>query len=188
MTEYYHGYTIALAYDQDADDPLDWTTPAERGAWFALDMQRRSLPWELEDDHADYTSWQEVVKTNAEQYGGVYKFVRWYEHGGIAVSLRDDEGGQDWDAGIAGVIFGGTTAAIQASFAGWKAYVEGDVYALTVTAPDGNEADSLVGLYGYAEALDYAHSVIDEDAKLTGVARVRRYGRAHAPRARELHV
>jgi hypothetical protein len=86
------------------------------------------------------------------------------------------------------LIFGNTVAAIQASFAVWKSYVEGEVYALTVTAPDGHKVDSLVGLYGYDEALGCARWVIDADAKLSGTARIRRYGRPHAPRAQELHI
>lgn len=189
MTEHYNGYTISLAYDQDASNPLTWTTPEERRAWFALRHKRYSLPFEIDADTSDYHSWTELADAYSRTHGDMpYKFVRWYEHGGIAVSLCDHEGGQDWDAGIAGVIFGNTIASIKASFAVWQAYVEGDVYTLTITAPDGNEVDSLCGLYGYDEALGCARWAIDADKQLTGAARIRRYGRAHAPRAQELHA
>lgn len=192
MTEHYRGYTITLEYDQDADNPLMWRTPKERRAWYALRHRRYSLPFEIDANPDDYHAWAElaaaVTAPGGELAGKVYQFVRWYEHSGIAVSLRDDEGGQDWDAGIAGVVFGTTRAAILASFTVWKAYTEGEVYALTITAPDGNEVDSLCGLYGYDEALGCARWTIDGDAKLTGAARIQRYGRARAPRARELHV
>jgi len=186
MTDYYRGYTIRLAYDQDASNPLDWTTPEGRGTWFVLQHRRYALPCEIDVDFDQYESWTELAE--GMSHGRRYQFVRWYEHSGVVVSLRDDEGGQDWDAGIAGVIFGSTAAAIQASFAVWKPYVEGEVYALTITAPDTNEVDCLVGLYGYDEAMGCARWVIDTDATLSGTARIRHYGRAHAPRAQELHV
>jgi hypothetical protein len=192
MIEYYNGYTITLEYDWDADNPLTWTTPEERRAWYVLRHRRYSLPFEIDADLHDYRSWTElaaaVTAPGGELSGKVYQFVRWYEHSGIATSLRDDEGGQDWDAGIAGVVFGTTRAAILASFAFWKPYVEDDVYTLMITAPDGDEVDNLGGLYGYDDALDWAHGVIDTDRLLTGTARIRRYGRAHAPRAQELHA
>lgn len=189
MTEQYNGYTVTLAYDQEADDPLTWATPEGRRTWFALRHKRYSLPFEIDADPDDYHSWTELAAAYSRTHGDMpYKFVRWYEHSGIAVSLQADDGGRDWDAGIAGVIFGNTIASIKASFAVWQAYVAADVYTLTITAPDGTEVDSLCGLYGYDEALGCARWVIDVDAKLTGVARIRRYGRVHAPRAQEMHV
>jgi len=193
MTEQYNGYTITLTYDDgDVQNPLWWTTPEERRAWYALRHRRYSLPFEIDADPDDYDSWTElaaaVTAPGAELAGKVYQFVRWYEHSGTAVSLRDDEGGQDWDAGIAGVVFGTTRAAILASFTVWKAYVECEVYRVRITASDGTEIDSLCGLYGYEEALGCARWVIDADAKLTGAARIRRYGRECALRAQEFHV
>jgi hypothetical protein len=193
MTEQYNGYTISLTYDDgDVQNPLWWDAPEERQAWYALKHPRYSLPFEIGADPDDYYSWAElaaaVTAPGGELAGMVYQFVRWYEHSGIAVSLRDDERGRDWDAGIVGVVFGTTRAAILASFNVWKAYVECEVYRVRITASDGTEIDSLCGLYGHDEALGCAHWVIDTDRQLTGVARIRRYGRVHAPRARELHV
>lgn len=193
MTEQYNGYTISLTYDDgDVQNPLWWDTPEERRAWYALRHPRYSLPFEIDADPDDYYSWAElataVTAPGGVLAGKVYQFVRWYEHGGIAVSLRDNEGGQGWDAGIAGVVFGTTRAAILASFTVWKAYVECEVYRVRITASNGNEVDDLVGLYGYDEALGCARWIIDEDLTLSGTARIRRYGRTKAPRAQELHV
>jgi hypothetical protein len=192
MIEYYKGYTIQLEHDQDADNPLTWTVPEERGAWFALRHRWYDLPFEIDADIDDYSSRAElagaVTAPGGELAGKLYQFVRWYEHSGIAVSLTDTDQFGGWDTGCAGVIFGDNRGAILASFGMWKAYVENDVYAVSVTAPDGNEVDSLCGLYGYDEATGCARWVIDADAKLTGLARIRRYGRRHAPRARELHT
>lgn len=192
MTGEYKGYAITLAHDVDADNPLAFTAPEERRTWYALRHRRYALPFEINADTDDYHSWTELARAvtapDGELAGKVYQFVHWYEHSGTAVSLRDDEGGRDWDAGIAGVVFGDSRAAIRASFAAWKAYVEGDVYLVRVTAPDGNGVDSLCGLYGYDEAMGCARWAIDADVQLTGTARIRRYGRGHAPRAQELHA
>lgn len=192
MTEHYKGYTVTLEYDQDADNPLDWTTPEERHAWYALRHRRYNVPFEIGADPDDYQGWAELAKAvtapGGELAGKQYQFVRWYEHSGIAVDLLDTDQFAGWDVGCAGVIFGDALDDIKASFVDWRAYVEGEVYTVRVTAPDGNEVDSLGGLFGYDEALDGARWIIDGDAELTGVARIRVYGRAHAPRARELHA
>lgn len=190
--ERYNGYTIRLEYDRDAENPLVWTAPEERGVWFALRHRRYSLPFEIEADTGDYQSWAELAKAvtapDGELVGKAYQFVQWYEHGAIAVSLRDTDQFGDWDSGCAGVIFGVSKAAIRASFDVWKPYNEGEVYEVCITAPDGHEVDELSGLYGYDEAMSCARWVIEADAKLTGVARIRRHGRVHAPRAQELHA
>lgn len=192
MTEHYKGYTITLEYDPDAENPLTWTTPEERRAWYALSHRRYTLPYEIDADTDDYHGWAElaaaVTSPDGELPGKVYRFVRWYEHSGVAVSLLSTDQFGGWDVGCAGVIFGDTLDDIDASFVSWQAYVEGEVYRVCITAPDGNEVDSLAGLYGYDDALGYCRNIIDEDTQLTGAERIRRYGRAHAPRARELHA
>jgi hypothetical protein len=192
MTEHDNGYTIQLEDDEDADNPLDWTTFEERQVWFALRHKRYTLPFEIDADPDEYQSWQELAEAvtgpDGELAGKAYQIVRWHEHSGIAVSLLDTDRSGDWDTGCAGVIFGTSRAAILASFAVWKAYVEGDVYTVRVTAPDGNVVDQLVGLYGYDEATGCACWIVGADAKLTGVERIWRYGRAHTPRAQELHA
>lgn len=169
----YNGFKISIEQDQYADEsPLDWTTPEERGATFALQISRYDLPFELDskyDDNGDnivdmdlYNSWDEFAKACAPADQQCYKFVRWYEHSGISVSLRDAEDGHDWDAGIAGVIFGTDDDAIKGSFADWKMYIEGDVYSVTVTDPAGEFVDSLGGIYGYEYAEAAGREMIDE--------------------------
>lgn len=192
MTEHYKGYAVTLEYDPGASNPLDWTTPEERHAWYALCHRRHNLPFEIGADTDDYQGWAElaaaVTAPGGELEGKQYRFVRWHEHSGIAVSLLDTDKFAGWDVGCAGVIFGDNLGDIRASFAEWRAYVEGDVYTIRIAAPDGNEVDSLLGLFGYDEALDCARQFIDADAKLVGAARIRRYGRPHAPRAQKLHA
>lgn len=168
----YKGYKITIENDPDyMDTPLDWTTPEERGATFALKHNRYELPFELDpkynddgDDIVDlalYNSWTEFAEACAPEDQKCYKFVRWYEHSGIAVSLRDDESGRDWDAGIAGVIFGRTTEDIENAFSDWKPFVEGDLWSVFVTDQDGEQIDSLSGIAGYDQAELEGQYIVD---------------------------
>ena len=145
----YRGYTLKIDYDEADDNPVNWTSPEDRGATYALKHNRYDLPFELDADLDDFESWTDFAEHNAPEGQPVYKFVRWYEHSGIAVSLRDDESGHDWDAGIAGVIFGESTEAIESTFSEFKHYIEGDIYSVTVEDPDGEFVDSLGCIYGY---------------------------------------
>lgn len=191
VQEEYRGFCICLEQDVYAEDPLAWTTPAERSAWFALSHRRYSLPYEIDTPNDEYESWTALARAvtvpGGELAGKVYQFVHWYEHSGIAVSLRDDETGQGWDAGIAGVVFGDSTDAIAEAFADWQAYTEGEVYHLVIQAPDGIEVENIRGMDGYENAIGYARVIIDNNADLTRTEYIERYGRCHAPQAQEQH-
>jgi hypothetical protein len=157
----YKGYKITIDQDNfDSESPLDWVTPAERGAWYVMSHRQYNVPNELDVDFGDYDSWHELAE--AEAKGRPYKYVRWYEHTGIAVSLRDDASVNDFDAGIVGVIIGETTQAIEASFAEWKCYIEGEIYRYDITDEFGNDVDSLGLIYGYDEALTMAKEAVDD--------------------------
>lgn len=155
----YKGHTIIVDYDEWAENPLDWATPEERGAWFVMSHKQYNLPNELDVDFDDFSSWNELAEKSSKL---PYKFVRWYEHSGIAVSLQDNPDGQDWDAGIVGVIFGETTERIKQVFADWKCYIEGDIYAYS------SEAGACSGYYGqagYDQMIAEAKGEIDELVK-----------------------
>lgn len=188
MTEHYKGYTVTLEYDRDADNPLKWTPPTDRKTWFVLRRRRNNLPCEINVDFDRYQSWTELAGDVSS--GRPYQFVRWHEHGDISVTLQDTEAAASggWDTCCAGVVIGESVEAIKSSFKMWAAYVAGEMYVLTVTAPDGNEVCTLGGMYGYGWTMNWARRVIDEDVSLTGVARTQVYGRAQAPRAQELHA
>ncbi len=98
---------------------------------------------------------------NAPEGQPVYKFVRWYEHSGVVVSLRDDDHVSDWDAGIAGVIYGETTDDIEFAFEEWKDYIEGNIFYIVVKDPDGEVIDSLGYIRGYEQAEREAMALID---------------------------
>lgn len=191
-TREFNGYKITITQDADYfDGPLDWTTPEERGAAYCLKMRRYDLPWELDAEYDEdgndkndldrYSSWTEFAEARAPENMQHYKFVRWYEHSGVAVSLIDTEGPQGWDAGIAGVIFGESEDAIEGTFLDWKCYIEGDIWSVTVEDINGNFVDSLSGIYGYDYAEREGEAIAIYDANTNKRA-------THKPQnARELH-
>lgn len=162
----YKGYTIKIDYDDDLiESPLEWTTPEERGSWFVLYHRHYNLPLEIDVNLNDYTSWTDVANNHPEIKNKPVKFVRWFEHSGVAVSLRDDESGTNWDAGIVGIIVGETTEHIESAFNEWKMYIEGDIYNYTVTDIQGKHVDSLGGIFGYAHGVELAKKAVDYDLK-----------------------
>lgn len=158
----YKGKEISIYADVDNESPLEWSNPEERGTWFVMYRREYDLPNELNVDFDDYSNYTDLAETVAKEHNLVYKFVRWYEHSGIAVSLRDDADVQGWDAGIVGVIFGNTTEDIENSFKNWQAYIQGDIYTFQT------EYDCAGGYYGedgYNAMMEEAKHSIDEGIK-----------------------
>lgn len=177
--EKYKGYTYEIEHDEFVYDPLTDSTPEERGAWFLLKHNRYDLPFELDIDMDKFDSWTALAKATKKPY----KFVRWYEHSGIAVSLRDDESGQDWDAGIAGVIVGNTTDEIESAFADWKCYIEGDIWQVHIVDPYGDTPEDdgdMSGIFGYEYAVDFAEQRIDlEENSINYATKAKHAGELH---------
>ena len=159
----YRGYTLRINYDEADDNPINWTTPDDRGATYALYHKRYDLPFEIDNagDLDEYESWTEFAQSNALSNQPIYKFVRWFEHSGISVSLRDDEDGHGWDAGIAGVIFGESEDAIESTFWEFKHYTEGDIYSVTVEDQHGEFVDSLGCIFGTNQAQAEGMAIVD---------------------------
>lgn len=164
----YKNYTIDIQQDEDTEDPLSWTTPEERGAWLVLNRRHYNLPNELNVDFDSYDSWKEVAEGESKTLQ-VYKFVDWYEHGGVVLTLQDTDTPRDqWDSGIAGVIIGNSEQEIQNVFSSYKAYIEGEVYGYIIKDKAGEEVESLWGIYGYDEAMEEARAYIDNLSVSTG--------------------
>lgn len=147
--------------EYEIESPLEWTTPDERGVWFVMSHKRYDLPNELGVDFGSYENWQELAEAEAKAMQ-VYKFVRWYEHGGIAVSLTDEPNSSDWDAGIVGVIIGNSLEDIEGEFATWKCYIEGDIWNVSILDENGEYIDGCSGFYGYQYATEEAERMLKD--------------------------
>lgn len=158
-------YKVTIGYDDWNEDPLTWTTPEERGAYFVMTHRNYNLPNELDIDFDEFDNWQDLVKATmkANKHLKAYKFVDWYEHSGIAVHLQDSTTPSDkWDSGIVGVIFGEDENAIKGSFADWKCYTEGNIYHVNIETDTGLYIDSIGGLYGDEAVKDFIAETIGD--------------------------
>lgn len=177
----YRGYKILIEQDEADEDPTSWSEPADRGATFVLSHKRYNLPCEIEVDFDDYKSFTDMAERHPDIKGKPFKLVRWYEHSGVSVSLRDDEhAGLGFDAGIAGIIFGDTTEAIESAFNEWKMYIEGDVWRITVQDSAGEYVEGLSCIYGRDEAEQEGRMIVDHALTQPRVGH-------HPKRAQELH-
>lgn len=158
----YKGYFIHIDQSDDTENPLNWTTPEERGAWFVMSHRRYDVPCELDIVFDEFNSYTDLAKNLPEMKNKPYMFVKWYEHSGITVSLQDNETNiSGFDTGCVGVIFGETTEDIKIAFNDWKAYIEGDIYDYSITDDHGELVDSLCCIFGYDNTLDQAKEFVD---------------------------
>lgn len=174
----YHGYTIAIHYDEDAGNPLK-----EFDSEPTLVLHRkaeRHLGWTNDTDWAERLNdaLDELNKRHplSACLGIIARWMRVFhsvpvvlpigaiDHSGVEVYLGDqhhwmDPGG--WDSGWIGWMFAtreqlakwGTPPdrikeAITGSFEQFAAWVAGDVYGYIITGPDGEQLDSCWGFYG----------------------------------------
>jgi hypothetical protein len=156
----YKDHKIDLHYSDYNEDPTSWHTPAERGATFVMSHKRAVVPCEIDINWEDYAGWEDAAKSKAK--GKVIRYVDWYEHGGVAVSLVKEPIPTDkWDSGIVGFIFGDNEDDINSAFNEWKDYVEGNVYDFIIYNKEGEEVDSLCCIYGRENVEDQAKDAVD---------------------------
>jgi len=179
----YKGYKIGIEYDEyDQERPLEWSTPEERGVWFVMSHKKYNVPNDLDVNLDEFDNWQDIAKTFTKK-GQVYKFVNWYEHGDIALSLVDEPTASNrWDAGIAGLVIADDEKTLQSVFTGYKMYMAGEIYSYMITDEDDEIVDSRTGIYGYEQAIQEALDQIDYIVEHPPV-RVK----SVAPNATELH-
>lgn len=158
----YKGYKIGIEYDEyDQESPLEWSNPEERGVWFVMSHRNYDVPNELDVNFDEFEGWEEIAKTFTKK-GQVYKFVNWFEHGDIVLSLVDKPIATDrWDAGIAGVVIADDEKTLQSVFKEYAMYMHGDIYSYMITDEDDDIVDSLTGIYGYEEAIQMAKEFIN---------------------------
>lgn len=153
-------HKIELRHCDYADDPTSWHSPKERGATFVMSHKRYNVPCEIDINWDDYAGWEDAAESKAK--GKVIRYVDWYEHGGVAVSLLEKPVPKDkWDSGIVGFIFGDNLQDVESAFLEWKDYVEGNVYDYVIYDSKGEEVDSLCCLYGYEHAISIAKETVE---------------------------
>ena len=186
-------FTYEIVSDDSGypDDPLDWTEPTDGRGYYIMHKRGYSLPNELDINFDDFESWDEVaaeVKKQSEFKEPVVKFVRWYEHSGVSISLVDDPNIGGWDAGCAGLICyeKSEEKVAEGDFKTYAAYIEGDIWGVK-TFLDGEEVETCWGYYGYSETVEAAEEEIASLNELDDIEIKRRYGRNTGVKASVLH-
>ena len=169
------GYTATLYYDSDPESPADWDnlgtiTYAKRSSY--------TLGYKGVDSDED----AEIArKVESGEYIGIPVYA--YVHGQATIRAGyNNPFGCPWDSGRSGWVYvsradalkevGGTKmskkkrATIERILRGevntFATYLEGSVYGIVITDPDGEEVDSVWGVYGFDYAKEEALLMLKE--------------------------
>lgn len=160
------GVVGKLYHDQDAMSPDEWDN---LGTLF-LENSRYTFGNRVEAE-----TLAEAIEYEREQ-GHILVPVYLYDYGSNGATLRasDEEDANGYlvaypvDIEKLGVEIDDVERQLKGEIEEWKQYIEGDVYGYSIFTPDGEDEDSLWGLYGrdYAEEeLKSAFESVYEDYK-----------------------
>ena len=191
-TQEHKGYTIELTQDPYPDNPRDWDNLGTMVCWHPRyilgDEQPKCDPTEYKFEMLpvlmqfaieDNDNWAMGAKWLDKNY--IMLDLHVYEHGGITMSTGSFS--CPWDSGQVGFIYV-SVEDIKKEY-GWKRltrkrrqliesylrnevktyamYLEGDVWSIRITDPDGNEIEDCSGFYGYSETIDECKKIIDRE-------------------------
>ena len=184
MEETYKNYTIEIEQEEGDFDPRDWDNTG-----IMLCSHRR---YSLGDQQIgrsimeECSNWDEVEQVIRETYNPVIIMPLYlYDHSGLSMRTYRHGYHSSWDCGQVGFIIA-TEKSIEkmhgkvdltpefleklenyliSEVKEYSQYLEGDVYWVRVTDPDGEELDSLGGMFGYDETMKEVQDWIDVDLK-----------------------
>lgn len=191
--EDYRGFKIEITQDEDARNPREdynvGTMCCEHNRYTLGDGGMRQLYDSLIFDPRYYDLYDDLpddelepfedddypaLLAQAKKWGYVVLPLFLYDHSGITMSCAPFH--CPWDSGQVGIIFcspqkrakeGMTvpecTNYLKGEVATYDQYLTGDVWGYVIKDEDGEEVDSLWGLYGEDYALSEAKSVVDAE-------------------------
>jgi hypothetical protein len=139
---------VRIQHDEFVDDPRNWDNQTK----FVFYHKRYRFPNEINIDHEDYKTWEEMQIELKDLYKSVHR-VYMYEHSGCAFSLSSFS--DRWDSGKIGFIvsdleFDDSEAAANRELATWQAYIEGDTFCFDILIDEEPVEDRFCsGFYGY---------------------------------------
>jgi hypothetical protein len=169
------GYTATLYYDTDAESPDNWdnlgTITYAKRSHYVLGSKAVDA-----DEDADIAQ-----KVESGEYIGIPVYA--YVHGLSTIRAGySNPFGCPWDSGRSGWVYvsradalrevGGTKMSrkkreqieriLRGEVETFAQYLEGDVYGIVITDPDGEEVDSCWGFYGFEYAKEEAERMLKE--------------------------
>lgn len=183
-----NGLTVTISVDEDPESPREWDNLGK------MICSHRSYNLGDEQFNADdYDGWDGLRTYLIEERNAkILLPLNLFDHSGISMSVGDSRG---WDNGQVGFIYA-TQEDIDKEFDGdrikatqclrgevetYDQYLTGDIYGYSVDNPkNGENIDSLWGLYGYDEAERAANETADNFKHP--------HDAAYAKKATQLHV
>lgn len=184
MEETYKNYTIEIEQDECDCDPRDWDNTG-----IMLCSHRRYSLGDQQIDRSiieECSNWGEVEQVIRETYNPVIVMPLYlYDHSGLSMRTYRHGYHSSWDCGQVGFIIA-TKESIEkihgnidltpefleklenyliSEVKEYSQYLEGDVYWVRVTDPDGEELDSVGGMFGYDDTMKEVRDWIDADLK-----------------------
>jgi hypothetical protein len=169
------GYTATLYYDQDTESPDNWDNLG------TITYAKRSS-YVLGNKAVDADEDAEIAqKVESGEYIGIPVYA--YVHGQATIRAGySNPFGCPWDSGRSGWVYvsredalrevGGKKMSrkklatieriLRGEVATYAQYLEGDVYGIVITDPDGEEVDSCWGFYGFEYAKEEAGRMLKE--------------------------
>lgn len=160
--ETYKGYTIEIETDEYPMNPREWDNDSKMVCFH----KRYDLPCEIDIDHNNFNSWDEIEEYIKENYKVTdIKPVYMYDHSGITVKTTPFS--CSWDSGQIGFIFTEEReigSVLEQDIETYNNYITGNVHGYNIILSNGEE--SCWGFYGDIEEsglLEEAKNRIDYD-------------------------
>lgn len=176
----YKGYTIKIEQDDLGESSRYWDNLGHMWCFH----RRYNLGDYKENPYksSQFRSWKNFSKTLKEEHGAVVILPLYlYDHSGI--TMRTGPFSCPWDSGQVGFIFATRQGiykeysckritkkireqvekALQGEVETYDMYLTGDVWYYNIEDENGDDVDSLSGLYGYDYCIQEAKSIVDWD-------------------------
>lgn len=182
MTENYKDFTIEIEQDDIDESPREWDNLGTMVCFHG----RYELGDKTEYREEDQNSWEELAMRLKKDGAIIVMPLYLYDHSGLRIKVGSfagllPQGHAEFDSGCVGFIyvtaeklrkeynvkritksiFNKAKKVLEGEVSTYDQYLSGDVYRFDITDADGENVDSLGGIYGYDEALEEAKSVID---------------------------
>jgi len=159
------GYLVEIHFDPDPESPREWSNLGTMRCWHSrYDLGDKTKGQECPDDPSEFVAW-------ADSVGARYLPLYLYDHSGITMRTRPFS--SRWDSGPVGYIYvlpqtirdeyrvvgemipddvvAKVLKQLEQEVATYDEFLTGQVFGYTITDADGEDVDSLWGIYGGLE-------------------------------------
>ena len=163
---------LVISYDYDSDSPRNWSNFSiliirnglgDNDKYLNRELERTQYEVNNAEDHLELM--KEIVEEHLDSKVIYADFISKYEHSGVRYFIGQSSG---WDYSNIGFVFVTEDSLkeigcaeediekiVEAEIETFSQWANGDVYRFTLYDDEGNEEDSLGGIYGLEEIKEY---------------------------------